>query len=93
MHTSRPLLIASHLLMFVLLSGCGQKGPLYRPDDHPQGVSTPEGSTPARKKSVPTFPAPQTQKEDRVSPPPPSDPNPAPPINDSDRPSPPPPGN
>jgi predicted small lipoprotein YifL len=77
------------LLLLACLSACGQKGPLYRPDERAQQV-TPESSNANRKKG-PTFPAPQSQKEDRVAAPPPSDPTPAPPSTDSDRGSPPPP--
>ncbi|HMN43557.1 MAG TPA: lipoprotein [Povalibacter sp.] len=50
------------LLTTVLLQGCGQKGPLYRPDEQAQTVGE-ESSTNGKKKSGPTVPpAPQSQK-------------------------------
>jgi predicted small lipoprotein YifL len=88
MQKHRPLLLSFLLLLIACLTACGQKGPLYRPDERPQEVTTPESDNTPRKKSGPTFPAPQSQKEDRVTVPPPGDPV-APPVNDTDRPTPP----
>ncbi|HWK74515.1 MAG TPA: lipoprotein [Povalibacter sp.] len=64
--------------VLLLTAGCGQKGPLYRPDDKSQQVNSPaSGETTDKKKSLP-FPAPQSQKKDRQpatpEPPPASDP-------------------
>lgn len=51
--------------VLLLIVGCGQKGPLYRPDDKEQAVnSAVRGATAAKKKSLP-LPAPQSQKKER----------------------------
>jgi len=71
--------------VLLLIAGCGQKGPLYRPDDKAQPVSSPARSeSTGKKKSLP-FPAPQSQKKDR----PPATPAP-PPASDPAQPPPPP---
>jgi predicted small lipoprotein YifL len=49
------------LLVAVLLSSCGQKGALYRPDETADKVESTSAS-----KDGPTFPAPQAQKERRT---------------------------
>lgn len=42
MSLSRPILLPACLLFAVLLLGaCGQKGPLYLPDDKPEPVEEP----------------------------------------------------
>jgi predicted small lipoprotein YifL len=87
MYTLLPTLRMIPFFLLALLAACGQKGPLYRPDDRPMEVTAPETAPSGRKKSTPTPPAPQSQKEDRA--PAPGDPTPAPPINDSDRAAPP----
>jgi predicted small lipoprotein YifL len=75
------------LLAAPLLQGCGQKGPLYRPDEQAQTVGE-ESVTNGKKKSDRTLPpAPQTQKV-----PTPTEPS-TPPSVDPDRPADPPPGN
>ena len=57
--------VAGVLLALTSLCGCGQKGPLYRPDDKAQAVnSAVRGATAAKKKSLP-LPAPQSQKKER----------------------------
>lgn len=57
------------VVVLLLTAGCGQKGPLYRPDDRAQPVNSPtRDQTTDKKKSLP-FPAPQSQKKDRQSPP------------------------
>lgn len=90
MHTSWHSLRFAPLLLIALLAACGQKGPLYRSDGRAEQVTPQESnSTSNRKKSGPAFPAPQSQKEDRVTPPSSTDPLPEIPINDSE-PSPPP---
>lgn len=72
------------LLAAALLQGCGQKGPLYRPDGQAQTVGE-ESATNGRKKSrQPLPPAPQSQKV-----PAPTEPT-TPPSVDPDRPADPP---
>jgi predicted small lipoprotein YifL len=94
MHTSWPASRILPLVLVALLSACGQKGALYKPDERAQEVDAQESSTSDRKKSGPKIPAPQTQKEERKTPAAPGDPISAPPTADSDRPSsPPPPSN
>lgn len=71
------------LLGTVLLSGCGQKGALYRPDETGEKVD----ST-AAKKEGPAFPAAQVQKEKRrKAAPKPSESATEPPAVDPDRPA------
>ncbi|HEY6641662.1 LPS translocon maturation chaperone LptM [Povalibacter sp.] len=77
----------SLLTTSAVLQGCGQKGPLYRPDDQAQTVGE-ESIVNGKKKSVPAQPpAPQSQKV-----PAPTEPA-TPPSIDPDRPATPPSGN
>ena len=78
------------VVLCLLGSACGLKGPLYLPGDKPEAIK----SLPGSEKRSPR-PAPQSQKKDRVT-------NPVPPIGDMsappapsgpDRPETPPPGN
>ena len=46
MFCSRPALLG--LLVVALLAGCGQKGPLYLPDQKPQSSPAPQNNPPAR---------------------------------------------
>ena len=62
MRTVPSCFVLLSLLTIVWLQGCGQKGPLYRPDGQAQTVGE-ESATNDRKKSRATLPpAPQTQK-------------------------------
>jgi predicted small lipoprotein YifL len=59
-HSQLSVGIILLLLMAALLSGCGQKGALYRPDKTADKVESTSAS-----KDGPSFPAPQAQKERR----------------------------
>jgi predicted small lipoprotein YifL len=63
----RAIGLAAILGCAALTAACGQKGALYRSDEKAQQVepSSP-GSPSGRKKSIPVFPAPQSQKQDRA---------------------------
>jgi predicted small lipoprotein YifL len=81
--------------VLLLITACGQKGSLYRPDEKAQEVASPAGdaTTSGKKKSTPVFPAPQSQKEDRPAGSTPTETATQPAAPDPDRPAaPPPPG-
>ncbi|HKE93747.1 MAG TPA: lipoprotein [Povalibacter sp.] len=97
MRDFRSLWVLSLVGAVLTLAGCGQKGPLYRPEEPPQrvdtGATTPPPAPSDKKKSQTTFPAPQIQKEHPATrTPPPSDAATQPPAVDPDRPASPPPG-
>lgn len=53
----------------LLMTGCGQKGPLYRSEPVPDYVSSSSANDNGKKKQSPfSRPAPQTQKHDQASP-------------------------
>lgn len=69
-HPARPLASLTRALLRTLAlgatllpAGCGQKGPLYLPDQNPQAIANPptqpSPSQPSRTQSAPTSPAPQ----------------------------------
>jgi predicted small lipoprotein YifL len=56
---NRPAATAAMLL----IASCGLKGPLYLPDE-PQAIERAPATSTPRKRTTPTTPAPQSQKED-----------------------------
>jgi len=51
------------------MTGCGQKGPLYRSEPVPDYVWSPSAKDDGKKRPSPfSHPAPQTQKHDQASP-------------------------
>lgn len=92
---ARALGISLTVGVLLLSAACGQKGPLYHPDEKAQEVAAPGDATGnGKKKSTPVFPAPQSQKKDRPAATTPNESATQPPVVDPDRPAPapPPPG-